>query len=142
MPRVDKEEQNAYMQEWRDQNREKVREYDRQFYAKKMADPEYRQKCYDRKEGKRRERRDLIKSMVMAEFQKNGCLLCDEKDSACLIAHHLDPNIKEFNIGTAIGRNHNNSVNVIAEELKKCVCLCDNCHCKVHANLLTIPSVA
>jgi hypothetical protein len=62
----------------------------------------------------------------------NGCALCDEKEVCCMDFHHLHN--KKFLIST----NVIISIEAIKEELKKCVCLCSNCHRKVHNNILKV----
>ncbi len=73
---------------------------------------------------------------LLAAFRANGCTLCDESDPCCLVAHHRDPKVKEHGIARLMyGRQ--SSQHLIAE-LKKCICLCHNCHYKVHAGKLTV----
>ncbi len=76
---------------------------------------------------------------LVAAFRAAGCRLCPETTACCLVAHHVDPSTKEFNIGEAhwqkIGHVR------IAQELAKCVCLCMNCHMKVHAGLLILDNI-
>lgn len=69
---------------------------------------------------------------IIDDARKEGCLLCPEKDPCCLVFHHLDPEAKRF----GIGRSRTMPKLFLAEikaELRKCVCLCWNCHRKVHA---------
>jgi hypothetical protein len=69
----------------------------------------------------------------------DGCLLCGEQEPDCLDFHHLDPTQKEFRIATAcVG----SSKERIAEEIRKCVVLCANCHRKLHAGVLSLPADA
>lgn len=52
--------------------------------------------------------------------------------------HHVNPEEKSFVISrswTRYGREK------IQEELAKCVCLCANCHVRVHAGTREIPEV-
>ena len=74
--------------------------------------------------------------MRLAWFRRDGCRLCGEREPLCLAAHHTDPAAKEFNIGEAVA----NKVGVkrITAELAKCVCLCHNCHAKVHGGIATL----
>lgn len=51
--------------------------------------------------------------------------------------HHLDPSKKEFSFGQV--RASCVSWKKIVIELRKCVCVCSNCHREVHYNLLPIP---
>jgi 5-methylcytosine-specific restriction endonuclease McrA len=58
------------------------------------------------------------------------CALCPESDEVALDFHHFDPSKKEF----AIYRVASSGVGwkKVVIELEKCVCLCANCHRKVH----------
>lgn len=67
-----------------------------------------------------------------------GCQLCGEKDHAVIDFHHVGK--KNFNIATALHWGY--SWNTILEELKCCICLCANCHRKVHAYNINIDNLA
>lgn len=60
-------------------------------------------------------------------FKESGCILCGERDLACLDLHHIQD--KLFTISQNIT---NFSKDVLEKELKKCVVLCSNCHRKLH----------
>lgn len=68
-----------------------------------------------------------------------GCYFeCGEHEPACMDFHHLDHKTKLFAV---------NSVTILRkptdrliEELKKCECVCANCHRKLHAGLLEKPA--
>jgi len=63
------------------------------------------------------------------------CGICGyNKCVEALDFHHIDPNKKDFPI-TASTVNRQ----VFVEELRKCVCLCSNCHREVHSGVTTIP---
>ena len=106
-------------------------------YAKKRynENPEFREKHKIRTRASDARRKLATKALV-AEFQKNGCALCEEKVSCCLSAHHLDPSQKDFTVSQAIGNGV--GVEKVKAELAKCVCLCANCHSKVHAGILEL----
>lgn len=55
------------------------------------------------------------------------CTKCGENHPACIEFHHLDPSTKEHGISYL-----RNSKKKLAEELKKCIVLCSNCHKKLH----------
>ena len=74
---------------------------------------------------------------LLDAFRSAGCRVCGEKVSCTLTAHHVDPKTKSFQLSQI--RNHA-TANVKAE-LAKCVCLCHNCHAKVHAGLLPSPTL-
>lgn len=68
-----------------------------------------------------------------AEFKK-ACVHCGETDIACLSLHHPD-GTKEGNVATIIrARGYAEA----AAEAAKCVCLCENCHRKLHAGRFTL----
>jgi hypothetical protein len=71
---------------------------------------------------------------MISGFKSGGCACCNETAECCLVAHHLDPVAKELTIGLAtsklMGRKR------LAAELAKCVCVCANCHAKIHAGLI------
>jgi hypothetical protein len=75
-------------------------------------------------------------AVLLAEFRKDGCAICPEKDPSCLDAHHLDPATKLF----SLGRYNSASRAKTAAELAKCICLCSNCHRKFHAGKIKLPT--
>lgn len=108
------------------------REYMRRRYRE---DPAFKEAHIARvRANDKRYRREVVR--LIAEFRANGCALCDETESCCLTAHHLDPSKKEFEVGGAISKRI--SPNRVRTELVKCVCLCANCHAKVHAGVVTL----
>jgi hypothetical protein len=66
----------------------------------------------------------------------NGCSLCKEKEPICLDFHHLNPKIKE-NKRTFSSL----SWEVFTKEIIKCICVCSNCHKKIHAGILDASNV-
>lgn len=64
-----------------------------------------------------------------------SCKVCGEKESCCLDFHHIDD--KDFDLAGASGRNL--SIQRIEEEIAKCVCVCANCHRKIHAGVIECP---
>lgn len=105
-----------------------VKEY-KQYYLN--AAP--RARAYQKK---RREEAHEMLEHVREEFRKDGCKVCGEKAACCLSAHHLDPTTKEFMLASAWGFRP--SEERLRRELAKCVCLCENCHRKVHAGLIKL----
>jgi hypothetical protein len=65
---------------------------------------------------------------------KTPCVKCGEPEKACIDFHHLDPSTKDFTIGKATFSNKER----LRKEVEKCVCLCANCHRKVHAGLISL----
>lgn len=67
-----------------------------------------------------------------------GCFVCGEQDRVVLVAHHIDPNTKKRSIGRFSSAG--TSRGALQEELDKCIPLCCNCHARVHAGVVNIPS--
>ena len=79
-----------------------------------------------------------LKSVVARIRQLNPCSSCGEPCAACLEFHHLDPASKDVCVSSAVRRGW--SVERLLVEIRKCVVLCANCHRKLHAGLVTLPS--
>ena len=63
------------------------------------------------------------------------CGICGySKCVEALDFHHIDPTIKEFAPSASTA-----SREVYVEELRKCVCVCSNCHREIHAGITSIP---
>lgn len=65
---------------------------------------------------------------------KNQCFICGETEPVCLDFHHIDPNNKDF----TIGKNRSKSKENLIKEIEKCVCVCSNCHRKIHAGIINL----
>jgi hypothetical protein len=63
------------------------------------------------------------------------CCACKEKDPCCIDLHHEDPSVKEMNVSELAPKC---SRGRLAREIAKCISLCKNCHCKLHAGRITI----
>lgn len=68
--------------------------------------------------------------------ERISCTFCGESDYVALDFHHLDPDQKEFNIARMRGY----SFRRMQAEVAKCVCLCANCHRKLHAGRFVLPA--
>ena len=62
------------------------------------------------------------------------CVSCGESAPYCLDFHHLDGTDKQY----AIAKITDINWGTLIRELRKCVCLCANCHRKVHAGDLVV----
>lgn len=62
------------------------------------------------------------------------CKYCSENESVCLDFHHMDESKKDFNLSEILILGY--SWKRIQEEIDKCICVCSNCHRKLHAGLL------
>ena len=67
---------------------------------------------------------------------KSPCVICNEHDPVVIDFHHADPDTKLFTIGACAHR----SDEALKAEAEKCVCLCANCHRRVHAGTVEIPT--
>ena len=66
--------------------------------------------------------------------QKTSCIICGESEACCIDFHHKTPEQKNF----TIGKKRSLNIETLQEEINKCVCLCANCHRKVHAGLIDL----
>lgn len=114
----------------------KRREHHRLYMQKRYSeDPEYRKKQKARTSLDDK-RYDVVRKALISNFRKDGCSYCEEKETCCLAAHHLDPALKEFNIGNALNGGY--SPKRTEAELLKCICVCANCHSKIHAGIIIV----
>lgn len=67
-------------------------------------------------------------NLIKGQF---GCTLCNEIDVCCLEFHHMNGALKEATIADLTHRGY--SWSKISLEIKKCACVCSNCHRKIHA---------
>ena len=65
---------------------------------------------------------------------KTPCIVCGESEPVCIDFHHINPEEKDFTIGKHRGKARE----ILEKEISKCVCLCSNCHRKVHAGLINL----
>ena len=65
---------------------------------------------------------------------KTKCIICSESEPVCLDFHHINKEDKEF----TIGKHRSRSKEWLLNEIDKCVCLCANCHRKVHAGIINL----
>jgi predicted HNH restriction endonuclease len=76
------------------------------------------------------ERNKEIKEFIHS--LKTVCVFCGELERVCLEFHHKNPAEKEFNIAGGYGYSREH----IQKEVAKCICVCANCHRKIHAGIL------
>lgn len=67
------------------------------------------------------------------EQHKTKCYICGEDSKCCLEFHHIKD--KLFNISQSVSLV---STEQFKEELKKCICVCKNCHTKIHNNIIKL----
>ena len=66
---------------------------------------------------------------------KQKCIICGETMKCCLQFHHIKD--KKYNISQSVGYL---SPEIFKQELDKCVCVCMNCHAKLHDNKVRLPA--
>jgi hypothetical protein len=81
-------------------------------------------------------KKKLIKEEVDRIKENRGCVVCPEKDPCCLDFHH--PNDKDKGISYLVASK---SLVKLVREMQKCICICSNCHRKLHANKLKIKEI-
>lgn len=94
-------------------NKEWRRQYCKDYHAKHkkeriMSDQKYREKV---------------------NFLKTACKKCGDNRLYLIDFHHVDPTEKQFNINRKTAKSN---FSIIENEVKKCVCLCRNCHMEFH----------
>jgi hypothetical protein len=74
----------------------------------------------------------------MVRSMGGECQICGyNKSHRALEFHHLDPTQKDFGFGGM--RANPKSWTLIAEELKKCILLCGNCHMEIEDGTTDLP---
>lgn len=71
---------------------------------------------------------------IINDAKATGCSLCPEKELVCLDFHHRDPSQKDFNLAD----NRTSNVELMLQEIDKCVLVCSNCHRKIHAGIIQL----
>ena len=109
-------------------------------YTDKQKEKQYRAEYQQRPDvkAKRAELRKqrVIRNKKLVMDNMTPCVACGEDDPVVIDFHHLDMKEKEHGISKLV--QNNSSVETLQEELDKCVCLCSNCHRRVHAGTLTL----
>jgi transcription elongation factor Elf1 len=78
---------------------------------------------------RRAEKRREFKLRTDEIKRRFGCRTCGESELVCLEFHHLDPITKDFDIAQAMVDEW--AWDKVLAEIRKCACLCANCHRKV-----------
>ena len=80
-------------------------------------------------------RRNTTAEYVNELKRKIGCQIpgCTEKDPRALTFHHINPAEKCFAISKAIKQRM--GINATANEIAKCILICENHHRKIHKPL-------
>lgn len=111
------------------------RKHHREYMRRYLADPENRQKHMARiRRNDSRYRREVAKAL--SQFRSSGCRKCGELTQCCLDAHHRNPAEKDFTL--AVAKRRKLALSKVISELAKCICVCANCHRKIHAGIISI----
>jgi len=139
MPYKDRKKALESQKRWRERNRERYLQYNKDYYRAnirprklKSTDVITKEEAEKTKKAKRRERRKKQIAKVkrfISNYKKNHCCIeCGENDPACLVFHHVDPALKE----KSISKLYKSGIRKVKDEIKKCIVLCANCHMKLH----------
>lgn len=90
--------------------------YHRDYYKKN------KDRIYEKQQAYREGKRNFMDSL------KTPCVKCGETRLYIIDFHHKVPSEKRFGLSTRFERAEQE----VAEEAKKCVCLCRNCHGEFH----------
>lgn len=83
-------------------------------------------KCVsERQKKKYHNHKDVINDIK----KESSCAKCGEKRFYLLDFHHIDPSTK---IDTVARLSAYSSIEAAIKEIKKCICLCANCHREFH----------
>lgn len=115
----------------REKHREEIKQRNRDFYYKNKDTEKYKESIRRTKEkhGEEWRKKDRERRRAFNEKWKRPCEKCGEKRLYLIQFHHIDPATKSFCIGAnATSRQED----ALEAEVKKCVCLCSNCHDEFH----------
>jgi 5-methylcytosine-specific restriction endonuclease McrA len=67
------------------------------------------------------------------DYKGGKCQVCGyNKSIEALCFHHINPDEKSFGIGS---KGSSIAWKKLKNEIDKCILLCQNCHCEIHANI-------
>ena len=85
----------------------------------------------------KKEQVEQLRQKISDEINKiktaTGCQYCSESESACLDFHHPDPTKKDGAVAHFVSAK---SLKKALAEIEKCICVCSNCHRKIHAGII------
>lgn len=120
---------------WKEENREEWLSWRRERWAERMKDPSF--VAQRRKEAaKYRAKKFGPYEDEILKAKEIGCIFCNESRPNCLDFQHIDPSTKRFGIAT---KALIPSLELLLEEIEKCIVICANCHRLLHAGELQIP---
>lgn len=96
----------------------------------------YHRRYYATEKGKLARQNELKtaqarRKMWLEDFKREvGCQICGEREPCALQLHHVDPLEKDREVSQC------RTWKGLFAEIRKCLMLCANCHCKTHAGLI------
>ena len=111
-----------YMKQYRIDNAARIKEQAREYNRK------------NREAVNERNRRTYHRKKEWFYTLKTPCIVCGESEPVAIDFHHTGEDDKFGDATWMRGQNKQ----TIMEEVAKCVCLCANCHRKVHAGLISL----
>ncbi len=79
-------------------------------------------------------RKRFLREWVASIKAEAGCCVCGESDDCCLDFHHPNDD-KDKGVSYCIAVK---SLKRLVNEINKCVCVCSNCHRKIHAGKIVL----
>jgi hypothetical protein len=120
---------NEYHRIWRNVNRGHLKEYHtKNIDKKRKCDRDYTALHRVEKRTYRDKTRQAKKDYIISLFPNYVCSICGESDPEVLVHHHLGDKVER--IARMLTGGY--TLEDIAEELKKCIILCRNCHKLLH----------
>lgn len=79
----------------------------------------------------------IIKQYIKDLKSKSKCCICGESENCCLEFHHIGH--KNFSIGKI---PHTVTLDEVKDEITRTICVCANCHRKLHNNIIKYEGIA
>ena len=95
----------------------------------KLAQKEWYEKNKSLTAQRAKEARKRTKEWYNNIMEQQSCQRCGENDRVVLEWHHIDPTKKDMGVAYMLSRRGKKT---ILEEIEKCICLCANCHRRLH----------
>jgi hypothetical protein len=80
--------------------------------------------------------RKACKERIITAMGGSCCICGYNKCQSSLALHHLNPNEKDFGLGSIRANPKNWSAIVV--ELRKCILVCHNCHYEIHEGIVSV----
>ena len=120
-----KEKLKEQSQRYYEEHREKILEYKKKWY-RENPDKVLKHRENQRENCRLNEQRKRERLFELYNEIKQPCVKCGEDRLIAIEFHHIDPNDKSFTV------SQSRNLDAVKEEVKKCVCLCANCHKEFH----------